>query len=166
MIARILVVLALATGVAAFFLPVLSFELSHIGLGNDSVDMSMLQLSQGAKGLESALGGIEVPVDARSEVDSTLGKVQVAMMIPFAPTVLFLLIMIFGLKRFGRGLGVTSLLAGLLAIGGWALVNAAMAEAPAGQVELGFAMTLVLVGGGLGVLGGIVGIAAPQPRAG
>ena len=57
-----------------------------------------------------------------------------------------------------------SLLAGLLGLGGWAILNAVGQEA-GDKASFGLGLTMLLVGALLGTVGGIMGIAKPQPKA-
>jgi hypothetical protein len=168
MIARILVILAVAAGVAAFFLPLVNVDAKVTvdgAMSSHAFDFSTFQIIQGASGVESAMGGFELPAEQRESVNEALNTIKAIVLIPFAPTAIFLLITLFGLKRFGRGLGITSLIIGLVAVGGWALINGAAKEQPNSGAAFGIALTLILVGGGLGILGGIMGIAKPEAKA-
>lgn len=166
---------AVAAGVAGFFLPLVVAD--HNGI---SVSLSPLTLLSGAEEALAAtthqaadqLGANE---EQRAEADAAaqaaitaegLKGVTEAMrdlvFMLFAPTALLLLVSLFSLKRYGRGLASLALLGGLVAVGLWSIVSS---QAQSAQVSLGLGLTLVVVGGGLGTLGGLVGLIKPEPKA-
>ena len=173
MIGKFCVIGALLAGILAFFLPFISMQ----GPGPDGkpteYTFSVMNLMQGAEGIKDAVAEKVPEASLVSEADTkklgeAMDAVKAVLLIPFVPTAFFLLITLIGLRRFGRGLGVFALLVGLVALGGWALLDAAMDAANAEdgvQAELQIGFTLLLVGALLGIIGGIMGIAKPQPKA-
>lgn len=170
MIGKYCVIGALLAGILAFFLPFVSMQ-GPGPEGNTEYTFSVMTLMQGAEGIKGAVAEKVPEASMVSEAQTKkLGEAMDALksmlLIPFVPTVLFLVITLIGLRRFGRGLGVSSLLVGLVALGGWAILNAGMAAANEGGTEATFEIgfTLLLIGALLGTLGGIMGIAKPQPK--
>jgi len=173
MIGKFCVIGALLAGILAFFLPFVSMQ----GPGPEGkpteYTFSVMQLMQGAEGIKAAVAEKVPEANMVSEEDTkklgeAMDALKALLMIPFVPTAFFLLITLIGLKRFGRGLGVFSLLVGLVALGGWALLTAAMAAANEQDgVQAGFQIgfTMLLIGALLGTFGGIMGIAKPQLEA-
>jgi hypothetical protein len=170
MIGKYLVIGALLAGILAFFLPFLEVQAPGPSGGNETYSLSAMQVMQGAEGIKNAVAekapeANAVDASAMKGVEDMMDTLKTAMMIPFVPTGLFLLITLLGIKRFGRGLGVFSLIVGLIALAGWALLSAAMSEAgDDGKAAFGIGFTLLMVGGLLGTAGGIAGIAKPQPK--
>lgn len=171
MIGKYCVIGALLAGILAFFLPFFSMEGPKADGSKTTYTFSVMELMQGAEGLKDVIAEESPEVNAIPEEDlKKLGEVidgiKGVLMIPFIPTGFFLLITLIGLKRFGRGLGVFSLLVGLLALGGWAILNAAMGvaaeEGTPAEFQIGF--TMLLIGALLGTFGGVMGIAKPQPK--
>lgn len=72
-----------------------------------------------------------------------------------------LLGVLFGLKRFGRGLGIAVFIFGLLGLGMWAITNSAIAEH---QQTVKIGMHLFLGCAALTTIGGLVGIIKPQRK--
>lgn len=171
MIGKYLVIGALLAGILAFFLPFLTVKAPAPGGGTADYSLSAMQVMQGAEGFKDAMAEKapelkDLDPAAMKGAEDLLDALKTAMMIPFIPTALFLLITLLGIKRFGRGLGVFSLLVGLIALAGWALLNAAMSEAgDDGKAAFEIGFNMLMVGGLLGTLGGIMGIAKPQPKA-
>lgn len=171
MIGKTCVIGALLAGVLAFFLPFITMKGPGPNGAPTDYTFSVIQLMQGAEGIKDVVAEKVPEANLVSAADTEeLGKAIDALkgmlLIPFVPTALFLLIALLGLRRFGRGLGVLSLLVGLLALAGWAILDAAMSaaseEGTEAAFELGF--TMLLVGALLGIVGGIAGIAKPQPK--
>lgn len=171
MIGKYCVIGALLAGILAFFVPFVTMQ----GPGPDGTPtdytFSVVGLMQGADGIKDVVAEKVPEANLVSEADlAELGKAMEAikplLLIPFVPTVFFLLITLVGLRRFGRGLGVSSLLVGLVALGGWAILNAGMSAAndEGAKAAFGLGFTLLLVGALLGLFGGIMGIAKPQPK--
>jgi hypothetical protein len=173
MFGKLLVWAAVAAGVAGFFMPLVVAERDGV-----TVSLSALTLVSGAQeALASAtqqasdqMGATEeqaAQADALVQAANTpagLQSVTDAMrslaLVLFAPTILLLLVALFGLKRYGRGLAAVALVAGVAAVGLWSVVSG-QAGQTAG-VSLGLGLTLILAGGGLGALGGLI---KPEPKA-
>ena len=167
MLGRILVLGAFLAGVAAFFLPFLNVNAVVIADGQtetDNVSFSVMQIFQGASAFENLSGGVELTEGQKKEINSTLDTIRGVLLIPFAPTALFLLILLASIKRFGRGHGIFALIVGLVAAAGWGLLTAAATDQASSGAGFGIGLTLVLVGGILGTIGGIAGIAKPQRK--
>jgi hypothetical protein len=172
MIGKYCVIGALLAGVLAFFLPFISMQGPGPERKPTEYTFSVMKLMQGAEGIKDAVAEKVPEASMVSEEDTKkLGEAMDALkgmlLIPFVPTAFFLLITLLGLKRFGRGLGVFSLLVGLVALAGWALLNAAMGAANEEDVQAEFQIgfTMLLIGALFGIIGGIMGIAKPQPKA-
>ncbi len=172
MIGKYCVIGALLAGILAFFLPFFSMEGPTADGGKTTYTFAVMDLMKGAEGLTDVIAEESPEVKALPEEDvkklgAVIEGIKAVLMIPFIPTAFFLLITLIGLKRFGRGLGVFSLLIGLVGLAGWALLNAAMSvaaeEGTPAEFKIGF--TMLLVGSLLGTFGGIMGIAKPQPKA-
>ncbi|MCH9684181.1 MAG: hypothetical protein K0V04_22300 [Deltaproteobacteria bacterium] len=171
MIGKFCVIGAALAGILAFFLPFFSITASALGGGEADYSISVMQLMQGAEGLkavvaEQAPQANLVDTAQMGELTEALDKLKGILMIPFVPTVLFVLISLIGIKRFGRGLGVFSLIVGIIGVGGWLLLSAGISAAAEedGKFAAAIGLTLLGVGAGLGTLGGILGIAKPQPK--
>lgn len=175
MIGRLLVLAAFLAGAAGFFLPFLTVT-AKVGVDDtaqlQTVSLSAMQIMQGVSAIEEVASGAAGAAGAggmtdaqRAELDGAVNQIRGALLIPFAPTALFLLILLFSIKRFGRAAGVLSLIVGILGLAGWFLLNAAAAEAERAGGGFAIGFTLLVVGAGLGTLGGIAGIAKPQQPA-
>jgi hypothetical protein len=143
-------------GILAFFLPLVS-----VTRGGHTGTVSAFQVM---KGLDQV--STEVDRGAATEMDRAnakdgVGAIKGIVMAIFAPAVLLALIGGLGVarKRFGRGAGTLVLLLGLigLAIGG-ILKSAAEGDA-------GIGLTLLLVTGVSGVVGGILALVKPERAA-
>ena len=171
MIGKYLVIGAVLAGAIAFFLPLLVFTTDSVkGSGSVEHPVSMMAMMQGVEGLKNAMAEQEseigaVDTSAMKEMEKTFDEVKTILLIPFVPVGLFLLIVLIGIKRFGRGLGVFALIVGLISLALWALVNGVLSEAgPDAKATLGSGFTLLLVSYLLGTVGGIMGIVKPQPK--
>lgn len=87
-----------------------------------------------------------------------VGAVKTFMMIVFAPALVLSLIGGLGVarKRFGRGAGALSLIVGLVGLGIAALLKSAA------EGDAGVGLTLLLVTGIAGVVGGVLALARPE----
>ncbi|MEM9463429.1 MAG: hypothetical protein AAGF11_55325 [Myxococcota bacterium] len=170
MIGKNLVIAALLSGILAFFVPFLTVKGPGPGGGQTDYTLSAMQMMQGFEGFKAAMVDKAPELEnvdpaAMKGAEDLLDKLRTLVMIPFVPTAFFLLITLPGLRRFGRGLGVFSLLVGFIALGGWALLDAAMAEAGEdGKAAFEIGFTMLMVGGVLGTLGGLMGLIKPQPK--
>ncbi len=166
MLGRLVVLGAFLVGAAAFFLPFFHVQAQVTtggAVSTQAMSFSVLQIFQGADAFEDLAGGARMSEAQRRQIDTTLSTIRGVLLIPFAPTALFLLFTLFGIKRFGRGLGIASLIVGLIAVGGWALITAAAAETRSTEASFGIGLTLVLVGGILGFVGGLAATIRPEP---
>lgn len=165
MIGRLLVLSAFLVGAAAFFLPMISVsgtvnldgtETSH------KASFSVMQVLQGVSMAETVADGQPESPMARENFQNHINNLRGFAMLPFAPTVLFFLVLLIGIKRFGRAHGVVALIVGVLGIAGWSLVSLAVSQNGSDAATFEVAFTLILVGSGLGFLGGIMGITKPE----
>ncbi len=163
---KFLVLISGLIGLIAFFLPILAVE-------NSGVE-GKLSAFQIVKGIETAKDVVkQAPTtgtaeekqavdDANAELDKYRGFVYAI----FGPAALLFLFGLIGVLRgrFGRGLGITSLLIGLIGLGIWALLNAAANEVSAehGESVKGVAMHLLMVTGLGGTLAGLITTVAPD----
>jgi hypothetical protein len=141
-------------GLLAFFLPLVSVQ-----RGGTSATVSAFQI---IKGLDT----VSVAVDQASTVDvatsasaqSDIGAMKGIVMAIFAPAALLTLLGGLGVmrRRFGRLAGTFSLLAGLAGLG-----IAAVLKGAAGG-DSGIGMSILLLTGALGVIGGVLGLAKPE----
>lgn len=175
MIGKYMVWAALAAGLVGFFLPMITVDQQGV-----QVSLSAMTLVSGAeKALEEAANqaGDQVGASDKDKADAkkmaksikgTEGAKEVTeamqklVLIMFAPTILLLIVTLVSLKRYGRGIAVLALLAGIAGIGLWAIASGAVDGQKGGG--LGFGMTLVMVGGALGALGGLMGLIKPEPK--
>ena len=187
MIGKYLVIGALLSGIIALFLPFFTVKRTAPGGEQAHYSFSAIQVMQGVEGVKAAVEeqapereggeavskGVEEQAPEQEDgeaaaskgVEEQLGDLETLVMIPFIPTAVFLLITLVGIKRFGRGLGMLSLLVGLVALTGWASLNAGMAKAgDGGQAAFEIGFTMLMVGSVLGTLGGIMGLVQPQPK--
>ena len=149
-------------GLIGFFLPLISVQQSGV-----SGKLSAFQIVKGLDSVQEVVGvqggAIANTVEGKAavtEANKALGAVKGIVLALFAPA---LFLTLFGgiaaaKKRFGRGLGIGSLLFGLVGLGIWALLNSG-AEGSAG---IGLHM-LLLTGVG-GTIGGLMGTIKPEPR--
>jgi hypothetical protein len=156
-------------GLIAFFLPLIAVQNSGLE--------GKLSAFQIVKGLDSAqevvgeagaamAGTVEEQV-AVKQANDALGAVKMIVLAIFVPALFLALFGAIGTakKRFGRGLGIGSLLFGLLGLGIWALLNSAASEG-GGESVAGVGMHLLLVAGLGGAIGGLFATIKPEPRLG
>jgi len=156
---KYIVLLAGVVGLIAFFLPLVAVHKSGIE--------GKLSAYRIVKGIDSAQ---QVVSDAGSgdpasvaEANRALGAVKGVVVALFVPA---LLLALFGgvgaaRRRFGRGLGIPSMIFGLIGVGIWALLNAAASEGGGGSVA-GIGMHLLLLTGAGGFLGGLIATIKPD----
>lgn len=165
-ISKFIVLLAGIVGVAAFFLPLASVKDSGF-----TGQLSAFQIVKGISSTQDVVGEAGKIVDSETDkaavkdANEALSAVKGIVLACFAPAVFLLLFGGIGAaKRFGRGLGIGSLLFGLIGLGIWALLSAAFKETGA-ESAVGVAMHLLLVSGAGGALGGLMGTIKPEPKA-
>ena len=146
-------------GILAFFLPMVSVQRADF-----TGTVSAFQIIKGLEQVSVATGSEQVQValasageSARSAKDAVDGMKGIVMAI-FAPAILLALIGGFGVarKKFGRVAGGFSLLFGLVGLGIGALLKSAA------EGDAGIGLTLLLVTGVAGVIGGLMGLVKPE----
>jgi len=149
-------------GILAFFLPMVTVERQ-----GKSVSVSAFQVVKGLDAVGSELdkdevqmkaasydGGRESLSGAKKGVDGMKGIIMAI----FAPALLLALIGAAGVarKKFGRVAGTFSLLFGLLGLGIGAILKSAA------EGDSGVGLTIMLLTGVLGIVGGIIALAKPD----
>lgn len=88
------------------------------------------------------------------------------LMVPFVAPLLLVIFFLIGRKRFGRGLGIGSILIALLALGVVAMVDAAAASGskPGVHLSTGMGLTMIRVCGVMGLLGGLLATIKPERK--
>jgi hypothetical protein len=115
------------------------------------------------KGIDAVAGAADEVASthhmrAAAQDDDALGKIKGMIFAFFAPALLLAVIGGLGVarKKFGRGAGVLSLLVGLIGLGVGALLNSAA------EGDGGIAITMLIITGLAGTVGGILAIAKPD----
>ncbi len=146
-------------GILAFFLPMVTVQRSDF-----SGSVSAFQIVKGLDTLSVAAGSHEATValadagaSAQSAKDALDGMKGIVMAI-FAPALMLVLIGGLGVmrKKFGRVAGTFSLLFGLIGLGIGALLKGAA------EGDSGIGLTLLLVTGVAGVVGGLIALVKPE----
>jgi hypothetical protein len=165
--AKGLVLLGGLCGLVAFFLPFMV-----VPVEGTTVGVSMFHFMKGEAGLEEAFGKkaeTEGDREALREASDAFEKDKGLFLAFYAPAALLVLLGLVGLvSRFGRGLGLIAMLAGIIGFGGWLLIHTALGEAAKEQARgmtEGLGVTLLLVSASLGCLGALMALARPEPRA-
>jgi hypothetical protein len=144
-------------GILAFFLPLVSVQ-----RGGASASVSAYQV---VKGLDSVQVAVEdagkqhaIDVATTESAKSDLGALKGIVMAIFAPALLLALIGGIGVKRkrFGRVAGTFSLLAGIAGLGIAAILKGAA------EGDGGIGLTVLLLTGAAGVVGGIMALVKPE----
>ena len=151
-LAHKLVIIGGLVGVLGFFLPL--FDVGYMGA---EVKISSLKLVREG----------EATLDISTEKErENFDIFKIVIFVGFGGALLLLLMALFGARRFGRGLGLLSLLFGLCALGTWLLLHLAFNEAikEDGQDFRGLGVWALLAAGGGGVLGGLFALIAPERR--
>lgn len=144
-------------GILAFFLPLVSVERQ-----GKQASVSAYQIIKGLDQVEVAVDdGVRhaaVDVEMGTEAKKDLGAIKGIVMAVFAPALLLALIGAAGVarKRFGRVAGTFSLLLGLIGLGIGAMLKSAA------EGDGGIGLTLLIVTGVAGVVGGIATLAKPE----
>jgi hypothetical protein len=153
-------------GIVAFFLPMVTVE--HRGT---RVSASAFQVVKGIDAIQDE-GGKALEVNAASlgregkkavkEADDTLGQIKAFVIAIFVPALLLAAIGGLGVarKRFGRVAGTFSLLLGLVGLGIAALLQSAASSD--GDGSAGIALTILLLTGVAGAVGGIMALVKPE----
>jgi len=146
-------------GILAFFLPMVSVD-----RGDYSGTVSAFQIFKGLDSLSVQAGTEEVNVAMASagasaaEAKQALDGMKGIVMAIFAPALLLVLIGGLGVarKKFGRVAGAFSLIFGLVGLGIGALLKSAA------EGDSGIGLTLLLVTGVAGVVGGLMALVKPE----
>ena len=144
-------------GILSFFLPLVS-----VTRDNATAKVSAFQIMKGLDTVSVAVDSAEThnvqEVATQSEAKKDVGAMKGIVMAIFAPAILLALIGGFGVmrKRFGRAAGAFSLIFGLIGLG----IGAVLKGAAEGDAGIG--MTLLLITGVCGVLGGLMALVKPE----
>ncbi len=144
-------------GILAFFLPLVSVD-----RGGAKASVSAFQVIKGLDQVEVAVedgaarGAYSVETSASAKKD--IGALKGIVMAIFAPALLLSLLGAAGVarKRFGRVAGTFSLLAGLVGLGIASILKSAA------EGDGGIGLTLLLVTGIAGVIGGLIALVKPE----
>ena len=157
-------------GILAFFLPLVSVQRDNVhgtvsafqlikGLDTASaaVDQADTQVNVASVGANDAAATHAMAGEAKKD----LGALKGIVLAIFAPALLLALIGGLGVarNRFGRGAGALSLVLGLVGLGIAAILKSAA------EGDGGIGLTLLLVTGVSGVVGGLLGLVKPQRAA-
>lgn len=154
-------------GLIAFFLP--AIKVTHQG---QTVGVSAMQMVAGLDLAKDAVDKAKAPDVAgadggelkkvKADASSEISKVKGIVMGLFAPALLLVIIGGVGAmrRRFGRGLGSLSLLLGLISLAIGALIMSAASEG--GDTSAGIAITMLVVTGIAGALGGLMALIKPD----
>lgn len=163
---RFLVFLAVASGLAACVMP-----LWRQSFGDKAIKVSVMNMWQGPEAWREQVGEkstAETKADDEQVNESIRGVKVMFTAFVAGPALLLLLVLLFGLKGMGRGLGVLALLIGLAGVGAWALLRYGIDEAakksPEWTLEQGLGLWLLLACGALGALAGLAALVKPDPR--
>jgi hypothetical protein len=154
---KLIVLVGGILGILSFFLPLVSVE-RH----GATASVSAFQVIKGLDEVEVAVDeagarrAIDVETSAGAKKD--IGAMKGIVMAIFAPALLLALIGGLGVarKRFGRGAGAFSLLLGLVGLGIAAILKSAA------EGDGGIGLTLLLVTGVAGVVGGLAALIKPE----
>jgi hypothetical protein len=144
-------------GILAFFLPLVSVERQGA-----QASVSAFQIIKGLDQVEAVVDqGVarrEVSVATSASAKKDIGALKGIVMAIFAPALLLALLGGAGVarRRFGRVAAAFSLLAGLLGLGIAAILKSAA------EGDGGIGLTLLLVTGVAGVVGGLVALVKPE----
>jgi hypothetical protein len=158
-------------GILAFFLPLVSVQrdnfhgtvsafqlIKGLDTASDAVDKADAQVDTQVN--VASFGGEDAAAShaAAGEAKKDLGALKAIVLAIFAPALLLALIGGLGVKRkrFGRGAGALSLVLGLVGLG------IAMILKSAAEGDAGIGLTLLLLTGVSGVVGGMIALIKPQ----
>ena len=154
---KLIVLVGGILGILAFFLPLVSVERQ-----GKSASVSAFQIMKGLDQVEVAVDdGVSkrsLDVATGAEAKKDIGALKGIVMAIFAPALLLSLLGGLGVarKRFGRVAGTFSLLAGLAGLGIAAILKGAA------EGDAGIGLTLLLITGVAGVIGGLVALVKPE----
>ncbi len=151
-------------GILAFFLPLVSVQRENV-----HGTVSAFQLMKGLDTAGDAVDKADAQVDlasvdgatshaAAGEAKKDIGALKGIVMAIFAPALLLALIGGLGVakKRFGRGSGALALVLGLVGLGIATILKSAA------EGDGGIGLTLLLVTGVSGVVGGLLALVKPE----
>ena len=144
-------------GILSFFLPLVS-----VHRDNYTGKVSAFQIMKGLDTVSVAVDTASVKtvedVQVRAEAKKDVGAMKGIVMAIFAPALLLALIGGLGVarKRFGRAAAAFALIFGLIGLGIGAILKSAA------EGDAGVGMTLLLLTGVAGVVGGLMGLVKPE----
>ena len=146
-------------GILAFFLPMVS-----VHRGDYSGTVSAFQIMKGLDTLAVPAGSHDVNVamasagSSAAEAKDAVNGMKGIVMAIFAPAILLMLIGGIGVarKKFGRVAGAFSLIFGLIGLGIGGILKSAA------EGDSGIGLTLLLVTGVAGVVGGLIALVKPE----
>ena len=144
-------------GILAFFLPLGSVQ-RHGATASVSAFQVMKGLDQVEVAVDEAGARRAIDVETTAGAKKDIGAMKGIVMAIFAPALLLALIGGLGVarKRFGRGAGTLALLLGLVGLGIAAILKSAA------EGDGGIGLTLLLVTGVAGVVGGLAALVKPE----
>ncbi|MBI5490725.1 MAG: hypothetical protein HY905_25550 [Deltaproteobacteria bacterium] len=155
-------------GLIAFFMPLI-----HVKSGGFEGKASAFDVIKGLSAAEDAAHEGQRVAAGLGEADAAdlagglkegANTAKWIMYIPFVPCAFFVLFGALGLlRRYGRLLGVGTLIFGLIGLGIWALLRAAAKETGV-EDSLGSGVTMLMVSYVLATLGGLVALIKPEPK--
>jgi hypothetical protein len=167
---KLIVLVGGILGILAFFLPLVSVQRDNfhgtvsafqlvkgLDTASDAVDKADSQVNVASVGADDAVATHAAAGEAKKD----LGALKAIVLAIFAPALLLVLIGALGVKRnrFGRGAGALALVLGLVGLG------IAMILKSAAEGDAGIGLTLLLLTGVSGVVGGLLGLIKPQRAA-
>lgn len=144
-------------GLLAFFLPLVSVE-----RGGHTASVSAFQVMKGLDAVEVAVdegaATREISVESSASAKQDIGAMKGIVMAIFAPAALLALLggLGIGRKRFGRVAATFSLLAGIAGLGIASILKSAA------EGDSGIGLTLLMVTGAAGIVGGLIGLVKPE----
>ncbi len=156
---KLIVLVGGILGIIAFFLPMVS-----VTRENQTVKVSALQVVQGIDAVKGEISKTDVSAASMEDktnlakADTDLSSIKGIVLAIFAPALLLALIGGLGVmrKKFGRGAGTLSFLLGAVGLGIGAILKSAA------EGDSGIALTLLLVTGAAGLVGGLMALIKPE----
>ena len=144
-------------GILSFFLPLVSVHREG-HTANVSAFQVVKGLDQASTAVDDGVQQSAMSADSGAEAKKDIGALKGIVMAIFAPAVLLAAIGGLGVarKKFGRVAGTFSFLLGLVGLGIAALLKSAA------EGDAGIGLTLLLLTGVAGVVGGIMGLVKPE----
>ncbi len=154
---KLIVLVGGILGIIAFFLPLVSVHRADYQ-GTASAFQIVKGLDQVSHEVDREAARAEAPSLEVDKAKDGIGQIKGLVMAIFAPAAVLALIGGLGVarKKFGRGAGALSLIVGLIGLGIAALLESAA------EGDAGIGLTLLLVTGVAGVVGGILALAKPE----